>query len=116
MIFPSIEREIRNHLTELAQERAISVFGENIKNLLLQPPLKGKVVMGFDPGYVNGCKIAVVDANGKFLDEAIVYPHKPQGKVEQAKKTLKTINRNIQHRCYSNRKWYSIKRIRKFNI
>ena len=91
LIFPSIEREIRNHLTELAQERAISVFGENIKNLLLQPPLKGKVVMGFDPGYVNGCKIAVVDANGKFLDEAIVYPHKPQGKVEQSKKTLRKL-------------------------
>ena len=91
LIFPSIEREIRNHLTELAQERAISVFGENIKNLLLQPPLKGKVVMGFDPGYVNGCKIAVVDANGKFLDEAIIYPHKPQGKVEQSKKTLKKL-------------------------
>ena len=89
LIFPSIEREVRNHLTELAQERAISVFGENIKNLLLQPPLKGKVVMGFDPGYVNGCKIAVVDASGKFLDEAIVYPHKPQGKVEQTKKKLK---------------------------
>ena len=91
LIFPSIEREIRNHLTEQAQERAISVFGENIKNLLLQPPLKGKVVMGFDPGYVNGCKIAVVDANGKFLDEAIIYPHKPQGKVEQSKKTLKKL-------------------------
>lgn len=91
LIFPSIEREVRNHLTELAQERAISVFGENIKNILLQPPLKGKVVMGFDPGYVNGCKIAVVDASGKFLDEAIVYPHKPQGKVEQTKKTLKRL-------------------------
>ena len=91
LIFPSIEREIRNHLTELAQERAISVFGENIKNLLLQPPLKGKVVMGFDPGYVNGCKIAVVDESGKFLDEAIVYPHKPQGKIDQAKNKLKQL-------------------------
>lgn len=91
LIFPSTEREVRNHLTELAQERAINVFGENIKNLLLQPPLKGKVVMGFDPGYVNGCKIAVVDASGKFLDESIVYPHKPQGKVEQTKKTLKRL-------------------------
>ena len=91
LIFPSIEREVRNHLTELAQERAISVFGENIKNLLLQPPLKGKVVMGFDPGYVNGCKIAVVDESGKFLDEAIVYPHKPQGKVEQTKNKLKEL-------------------------
>ena len=91
LIFPSIEREVRNHLTELAQERAISVFGENIKNLLLQPPLKGKVVMGFDPGYVNGCKIAVVDESGKFLDEAIVYPHKPQGKIDQAKNKLKQL-------------------------
>lgn len=88
LIFPSIEREIRAYLTENAQERAISVFGENIKNLLLQPPLKGKVVMGFDPGYVNGCKIAVVDKNGKFLDQAIVYPHKPQQKMESAKKKV----------------------------
>ena len=91
LIFPSIERDVRNHLTELAQERAISVFGENIKNLLLQPPLKGKVVMGFDPGYVNGCKIAVVDESGKFLDEAIVYPHRPQGKIDQAKNKLKQL-------------------------
>ena len=91
LIFPAIEREVRNYLTELAQERAINVFGENIKNLLLQPPLKGKVVMGFDPGYVNGCKIAVVDASGKFLDEAIVYPHKPQSKTEQAKKILRKL-------------------------
>ena len=80
LIFPSIEREIRNHLTELAQERAISVFGENIKNLLLQPPLKGKVVMGFDPGYVNGCKIAVVDESGKvayveYVPEGTTHPN-----------------------------------------
>ena len=91
LIFPSIEREVRSYLTEQAQERAINVFGENIKNLLLQPPLKGKVVMGFDPGYVNGCKIAVVDDNGKFLDESIIYPHKPQCKEEQAKKSLKKL-------------------------
>ncbi|WP_455539647.1 Tex family protein [Terrisporobacter sp.] len=91
LILPSIEREVRAHLTELAQERAISVFGENIKNLLLQPPLKGKVVMGFDPGYVNGCKIAVIDESGKFLDEAIVYPHKPQGQIEKTKKALKKL-------------------------
>ena len=88
LIFPSIEREIRAYLTENAQERAISVFGENIKNLLLQPPLKGKVVMGFDPGYRNGCKIAVVDKNGKFLDQAIVYPHEPRAEMESAKKKV----------------------------
>ena len=88
LIFPSIEREIRAYLTENAQERAISVFGENIKNLLLQPPLKGKVVMGFDPGYRNGCKIAVVDKNGKFLDQVIVYPHEPRAEMESAKKKV----------------------------
>ncbi len=91
LIFPSIEREIRNHLTELAQERAINVFGKNIKNLLLQPPLKNKIVMGFDPGFVNGCKIAVVDTSGKFLDEAIIYPHKPQNKVKQSQEILKRL-------------------------
>ena len=88
LIFPSIEREIRAYLTENAQERAISVFGENIKNLLLQPPLKGKVVMGFDPGYRNGCKIAVVDKNGQLLDQAIVYPHEPRAEMESAKKKV----------------------------
>ncbi|MBZ0559412.1 RNA-binding transcriptional accessory protein, partial [Clostridioides difficile] len=74
LIFPSIEREIRNHLTEIAQERAISVFGKNVKSLLLQPPVKDKVVMGFDPAFRTGCKIAVVDKNGKLLDYTTVYP------------------------------------------
>ncbi|WP_025161476.1 Tex family protein [Paraclostridium bifermentans] len=89
LIFPSIEREIRNHLTDLAHERAISVFGQNIKSLLLQPPVKEKVVMGFDPAYRTGCKIAVVDKNGKLLDYTTVYPTKPQNDVDGAKKTLK---------------------------
>lgn len=89
LIFPSIEREIRNHLTDLAHERAISVFGQNVKSLLLQPPVKDKVVMGFDPAYRTGCKIAVVDKNGKLLDYTTVYPTKPQNDVDGAKKTLK---------------------------
>lgn len=89
LIFPSIEREIRNHLTDLAHERAISVFGQNVKNLLLQPPVKDKVVMGFDPAYRTGCKIAVVDKNGKLLDYTTVYPTKPQNDVDGAKNTLK---------------------------
>ncbi|KGJ48809.1 hypothetical protein KD33_12770 [Clostridium sp. NCR] len=89
LIFPSIEREIRNHLTDLAHERAISVFGQNVKSLLLQPPVKEKVVMGFDPAYRTGCKIAVVDKNGKLLDYTTVYPTKPQNDVDGAKKTLK---------------------------
>ncbi|SHK52793.1 Tex family protein [Tepidibacter formicigenes] len=88
LIFPSIEREIRNHLTEIAQERAIKVFGENIKKLLLQPPVKGKVVMGFDPAYRTGCKIAVVDANGKLLDTITIYPTEPQNDIEGSKKVL----------------------------
>lgn len=89
LIFPSIEREIRNHLTEIAQERAISVFGKNVKSLLLQPPVKDKVVMGFDPAFRTGCKIAVVDKNGKLLDYTTVYPTDPQNDVEGAKKVLK---------------------------
>ncbi|QEZ69425.1 RNA-binding transcriptional accessory protein [Paraclostridium bifermentans] len=89
LILPSIEREIRNHLTDLAHERAISVFGQNVKSLLLQPPVKDKVVMGFDPAYRTGCKIAVVDKNGKLLDYTTVYPTKPQNDVDGAKNTLK---------------------------
>ncbi|RDY25289.1 RNA-binding transcriptional accessory protein, partial [Romboutsia weinsteinii] len=91
LIFPSIEREIRNHLTEIAQERAISVFGKNIKSLLLQPPVKDNVVMGFDPAFRTGCKIAVVDENGRLLDYTTVYPTEPQNNVEGAKKTLKEL-------------------------
>ena len=91
LIFPSIEREIRNTLTENAQERAISVFGKNVKSLLLQAPVKDKVVMGFDPAFRTGCKIAVVDKNGKLLDTTTVYPTEPQNKVEESKKELKTL-------------------------
>lgn len=91
LIFPSIEREIRNTLTETAQERAISVFGKNVKSLLLQAPVKDKVVMGFDPAFRTGCKIAVVDKNGKLLDTTTVYPTDPQNKVEESKKELKAL-------------------------
>lgn len=91
LIFPSIEREIRNTLTENAQERAISVFGKNVKSLLLQAPVKDKVVMGFDPAFRTGCKIAVVDKNGKLLDTTTVYPTEPQNKVEESKQELKAL-------------------------
>lgn len=91
LIFPAIEREVRNHLTDLAQERAIKVFGKNLQGLLLQPPVKNAVVMGFDPAYRTGCKIAVVDKNGKLLDFTTVYPTKPQNKVEEAKSILKRL-------------------------
>ena len=78
-IGPAIEREIRSSLTEAADEQAIAIFGENLRNLLLQPPLKGKVVLGFDPAYRTGCKLAVVDATGKVLSIDVIYPHKPAG-------------------------------------
>lgn len=91
LIFPAIEREVRNHLTDLAQERAIKVFGKNLQGLLLQPPIKNAVVMGFDPAYRTGCKIAVVDKNGKLLDFTTVYPTKPQNKVKEAKSILKRL-------------------------
>lgn len=76
-IGPAIEREVRNTLTESAEEQSIKVFGQNLYNLLMQAPIKGKVVLGFDPAYRTGCKLAVVDENGKFLDKAVIYPHKP---------------------------------------
>lgn len=90
LIQPSIEREIRNELTEEAQEQAIKVFSANLKSLLLQPPVKGKVVLGLDPAYRTGCKIAVVDETGKVLDTTVIYPTPPQSKIEEAKEKLKT--------------------------
>ena len=82
-IQPAIEREVRNELTEKADEQAIAIFGENLRNLLLQPPLKGKVVLGFDPAYRTGCKLAVVDATGKVLAIEVIYPHKPAAQAKR---------------------------------
>ncbi|XOQ34801.1 MAG: 30S ribosomal protein S1 [Enterococcus faecium] len=82
-IQPAIERELRNELTEMADEQAIAIFGENLRNLLLQPPLKGKVVLGFDPAYRTGCKLAVVDATGKVLAIEVIYPHKPAAQAKR---------------------------------
>lgn len=89
LIFPSVEREVRSELTETAQEQAMKVFAENLKNLLLQPPVKGRTVLGLDPAYRTGCKIAVVDDTGKVLDTTVIYPTPPQNKVEEAKKVMK---------------------------
>ncbi len=91
LIQPSIEREIRNFLTENAQEQAIKMFDVNLRPLLMQPPVKDKVTMGFDPAYRTGCKIAVVDGTGKVLDTTVVYPTPPQNKKEEAKKTLEKL-------------------------
>lgn len=91
LIAPAIEREIRNELTEKAEDGAISVFGKNLEQLLLQPPISGKVVLGWDPAFRTGCKLAVVDATGKVLDTKVIYPTAPQNKVEQAKTELKRL-------------------------
>ena len=88
LIAPSLEREIRNDLTEKAEESAIGVFRENLKQLLLQPPISGKIVLALDPAYRTGCKIAVIDATGKPLETAVVYPTPPQNKTAEAEKKL----------------------------
>lgn len=89
LIFPSIEREIRNSLTEKAEEGAMKVFGSNLEQLLMQPPISGHVILGWDPAFRTGCKLAVVDPTGKVLDTAVIYPTAPQNKVEEAKAVLK---------------------------
>lgn len=91
LIFPSLERDIRNKLTEVAQEQAIKVFSENLRNLLLQAPVKDRVVLGLDPAYRTGCKIAVVDETGKVLETTVIYPTPPQNKIEEAKEKLKKL-------------------------
>ena len=91
LIAPAIEREIRNDLTEKAEDGAIAVFGKNLEQLLLQPPIAGKVVLGWDPAFRTGCKLAVVDATGKVLDTKVIYPTAPQNKVEEAKAECKKL-------------------------
>ena len=91
LIAPSIEREIRSELTEKAEDGAIKVFGKNLEQLLLQPPIAGQVVLGWDPAFRTGCKLAVVDATGKVLDTVVVYPTAPQNKVKEAKETVKKL-------------------------
>ena len=91
LIEPSIEREIRNQLTETAEDGAIKVFGKNLEQLLLQPPISGHVVLGWDPAFRTGCKLAVVDATGKVLDTTVIYPTAPQNKISEAKEVLKKL-------------------------
>ena len=91
LIAPSIEREIRSELTEKAEDGAIKVFGKNLEQLLMQPPIAGQVVLGWDPAFRTGCKLAVVDATGKVLDTVVVYPTAPQNKVKEAKETVKKL-------------------------
>ncbi len=93
LIAPAIEREIRSALTETAEAGAIKVFGKNLKQLLMQPPVAGRVVLGWDPAFRTGCKLAVVDATGKVLDTTVIYPTAPQNKVEESKKVVKDLIR-----------------------
>ena len=86
LIFPSIEREVRSELTEKASEQAIKMFEVNLRPLLLQPPLKGKTILGLDPAYRTGCKIAVIDTEGNVLDTAVVFPTPPQNKVSPVRR------------------------------
>ncbi|VYU21674.1 S1 RNA-binding domain-containing protein [Clostridium tertium] len=91
LIYPSIEREVRNELTDIGEEGAIKIFKENLKALLMQPPIKGKVVLGYDPGFRTGCKIAILDSTGRFLENTTVYPTAPQNKIREAKEVLKSL-------------------------
>ena len=91
LIAPAIERDIRNELTEKAEDGAISVFGKNLKQLLMAPPIAGKTVLGWDPAFRTGCKLAIVDATGKVLDTKVIYPTAPQNKVEESKAELKKL-------------------------
>lgn len=93
LIAPSIEREMRNELTSNAEEQAIKIFSQNLRNLLLQPPVKGQIVLGIDPGYRTGCKLSTVDETGKVLDIGVIYPHAPQNRWEEAKENIKNMIR-----------------------
>lgn len=86
LIFPSIEREIRAELTEVAEEKAITVFMQNLEKLLLQPPMKDKMILGLDPAYRTGCKLAVIDSTGKMINVSVIYPHEPRNEIENSKK------------------------------
>ena len=88
LIAPSVEREIRNDLTDRASEGALKVFEDNLRHLLMSPPLRGKTVMGFDPGYRTGCKLAVVDRTGKVIDTAVIYPTKPQERIAESRRVV----------------------------
>lgn len=91
LIFPSLERELRAHLTGIADLHAIEIFASNLKALLLQPPLSGKIIMGIDPGFVSGSKVAVIDATGKYIEGKTIYPHPPQNKIEEAGKIVSSL-------------------------
>lgn len=101
LIYPAVSREIRSELTEKASESAIKVFSVNLRQLLMQPPVKNKVTIGLDPGYRTGCKVAVVDGTGKVLDTGVIYPVPPHSKVEEAKKIIKNFIEKYNVDCFA---------------
>ena len=117
LIAPAIEREIRNDLTEKAEDGAIKVFKKNLEQLLMQPPIVGQVVLGWDPAFRTGCKLAVVDATGKVLDTTVIYPTAPTtpAKIAAAKETLKKLIEKYHITLFFCRKRNSQQRIRTGN-
>ena len=97
LIFPSVENEIRNEMTEKADEQAIGLFALNLRNLLMQPPVKGYTAIGLDPGYRTGCKLAVVDKTGRVLDTSVIYPTHSKAQIEKSK----TILKNMIHKYHA---------------
>lgn len=95
LIIPSIEREVRSELKEVSEEAAIEVFGENLENLILTPPMKDVTVLGFDPAFRTGCKLAVVSPTSSVLNISVIYPHEPHNKWEESKRTLKDLFKSI---------------------
>ena len=112
LIQPSIEREIRTELTEKAEAQAIHIFSENLRNLLLQPPIRGKMVLGVDPAYRTGCKLAVVDETGKMLEVTAIYPHPPKPDVAKSKAVVKALLEKVPDFYYCDWKWDSLSRNR----
>ena len=108
LIFPSLEREVRNTLTEKAAEQAIRVFGVNLQQLLMQPPVKNAVILGLDPAYRTGCKLAVVGIAGEVLDTAVIYPTPPQNKVGPAKEKCRRADRKIRRPRHRHRQPYRL--------
>ena len=98
LLAPSVEREIRGMMTEKAEEQAIRIFAENLRNLLLTPPITGKRVLGVDPAYRTGCKLAVVDDTGKLLHTDVIFPTPPENRVDEAKRVTRGHHRGVRHR------------------
>lgn len=111
LIAPAIEREIRNTLTEDAEEGAIRVFGKNLEQLLMQPPIAGQTVLGWDPAFRTGCKLAVVDPTGKVLDTVVIYPDSSAEQSKRSKRSAEKADQQISYYAHFSWKWNRIQRV-----